>query len=78
MGRLVRAGPDSYPLDVTVRTDTNGVTPTTNNLKLLKGEKMKNRKRIPKKKSKKLFSKTAKATHKKNISPGVMRGGIRL
>lgn len=36
------------------------------------------RKRIAPKKSKKLFSKTASRTHKKNISPAPMRGGIRL
>lgn len=36
------------------------------------------RKRIPMKKSKRLFSRTAKKTHKKNISVRPMRGGFRL
>lgn len=39
---------------------------------------MKNRKKIPAKKSKKLFSKTAKKVHPKNGGPRPMRGGIRL
>jgi len=39
---------------------------------------MKNRKKIPSKKSKKLFSKTAKKTHPKNAGTRPMRGGIRL
>lgn len=39
---------------------------------------MPRRKRMSKRKSKKLFSKTASRTHKKNVSPAVMRGGIRL
>jgi len=38
----------------------------------------KNRKPIPSKKSKKLFSRTAKKVHKKNAGQTVMRGGIRL
>lgn len=36
------------------------------------------RHKIPAKKSKKLFTKTAKKTHKKNGGNTVMRGGIRL
>lgn len=36
------------------------------------------RKRIPPKKSKKLFTKTASRTKAKNVSPRPMRGGIRL
>jgi len=39
---------------------------------------MRNRKKIPMKKSKRLFSKTAKSVNKKNITPRPMRGGIRL
>jgi len=39
---------------------------------------MKKRKKMPMKKSKKLFSRTASKTNKKNISPRPMRGGIRL
>jgi len=40
---------------------------------------MKNRKKIPSKKSKKLFTKTASKTHKKNLpTTKPMRGGIRL
>lgn len=40
--------------------------------------KFKSRKKIPAKKSKKLFSKTAKKTHVKNAGARPMRGGIRL
>lgn len=36
------------------------------------------RKRIPRKKSKRIFSRTARKVNKKNISPMPMRGGIRL
>lgn len=36
------------------------------------------RKRMSKKKSKRLFAKTGLRTHKKNVSPRPMRGGIRL
>jgi len=36
------------------------------------------RHKINKSNSKKLFSRTAKSTHVKNISPRPMRGGIRL
>jgi len=36
------------------------------------------RRKIPSKRSKKMFSKTGSRTHKKNISPAPMRGGIRL
>lgn len=39
---------------------------------------MKKRSSMPRKKSKKLFSKTASRTHKKNITNRPMRGGIRL
>lgn len=39
---------------------------------------MAHRKKIPPKKSKRIFSKTAKKVHKKNGSQTVMRGGIRL
>jgi hypothetical protein len=35
------------------------------------------RKKITKTKSKKLFSKTAKGTHRKNVRVKPMRGGIR-
>lgn len=38
----------------------------------------KSRKKIPAKRSRRLFSKTAKRTHKKNYSLRPMRGGIRL
>jgi len=34
-------------------------------------------KKLPRKKSKKLFTKTAKAVHPKNMASGPMRGGIR-
>lgn len=36
------------------------------------------RKRLPRKKSKKLFSKTAVKVHRRNIPANPMRGGIRL
>jgi hypothetical protein len=36
------------------------------------------RKKLTKKRSRRLFSKTAKRVHKKNYKPRVMRGGIRL
>lgn len=36
------------------------------------------RKKIPMKKSRRIFSRTAKRTKKKNIAPRPMRGGIRL
>ncbi len=36
------------------------------------------RKKIQRKRSKRLFRKTAVRTHKKNVSPRPMRGGIRL
>lgn len=39
---------------------------------------MSKRSKLSKNKSKKLFSKTASKTHKKNVSPAPMRGGIRL
>nr|QJB20487.1 MAG: hypothetical protein [Microvirus sp.] len=39
---------------------------------------MKKRKKMPVKKSKKLFTKTAKKVHPKNFLPHPMRGGIRL
>lgn len=35
-------------------------------------------KKIAKRNSKKLFSRTADRTHRKNIAPRPMRGGIRL
>lgn len=38
---------------------------------------MSKRRHIPMKKSKKMFSKTARKVHKKNTIAGVMRGGIR-
>jgi len=42
------------------------------------GQNMKKRSAIPNKKSRKLFSKTASKTHKKNVAGNPMRGGIRL
>lgn len=36
------------------------------------------RKRMPKAKSKKLFTKTAQKTNKKNVAPPPQRGGYRL
>lgn len=36
------------------------------------------RKKIPMKKSKRLFSRTARKVNKKNVSARPMRGGIRL
>lgn len=36
------------------------------------------RKKLTKSHSKKLFSKTASKTHKKNVAPNPVRGGIRL
>lgn len=39
---------------------------------------MRKRNRMSKRKSKKLFRKTAGRTHKKNLAPQPMRGGIRL
>lgn len=38
----------------------------------------KSRKKLTSKKSKRLFTKTARKTHKKNVSLNPMRGGIRL
>lgn len=37
----------------------------------------KKRKKLPKRKSRKLFRKTA-GTHKRNLSPAPMRGGFRI
>lgn len=39
---------------------------------------MRKRKKISKKRSKSLFSKTASRTNKKNITHNPMRGGIRM
>jgi len=39
---------------------------------------MRKRKKMHKKHSKKLFSRTAKRVHKRNVGGHVMRGGIRL
>lgn len=39
---------------------------------------MSKRKKLSRPTSKRLFSKTASKTHKKNVSPAPMRGGIRL
>nr|QJB20535.1 MAG: hypothetical protein [Microvirus sp.] len=39
---------------------------------------MRKRKKVPMKKSKRLFTKTARKVHKKNVNPRPMRGGIRL
>lgn len=39
---------------------------------------MRGRYKIPMRKSKKYFSKTASKTHWKNVSPRPMRGGIRM
>jgi len=39
---------------------------------------MRRRQKMKRKKSKKLFTKTAKHSHKKNARSRVMRGGIRL
>lgn len=39
---------------------------------------MKKRKPLSKGKSKKMFSNTAKKTHRRNVSDRPMRGGIRL
>lgn len=39
---------------------------------------MPKRLQMKKKASKKLFRKTASGTHRKNVSPAPMRGGIRL
>lgn len=36
------------------------------------------RKRVSRRKSKRIFSRTARRVHKKNLSGKVMRGGIRL
>lgn len=38
---------------------------------------MKSRRKISKRKSKKLFKRTASKMHKKNLRPRAMRGGIR-
>jgi len=40
--------------------------------------KRKHRKKIGKSKSRKLFSKTARRTHKKNLRATPMRGGFRI
>lgn len=39
---------------------------------------MRHRKKIPRKTSKRMFTKTARRTNKKNLRGGPMRGGIRL
>lgn len=39
---------------------------------------MRKRMKLSKKRSKKLFSKTASRVHTKNVRPKVMRGGIRF
>lgn len=39
---------------------------------------MKKRKRLSRKRSKKMFSRSASRTHKRNLSGSPMRGGIRL
>lgn len=39
---------------------------------------MRKRKKLVKRKSRKLFKKTASRTHVKNVRPAPMRGGIRL
>lgn len=36
------------------------------------------RRKVPKRQSKKLFRKTAHMTHKKNLAPPAMRGGISI
>lgn len=36
------------------------------------------RKKVPMKRSRKMFSKSATKTHKKNVMSGPLRGGIRL
>ena len=61
----------SSPLDVTVLTDT--ITTKGDCLMAY------HRKKLPKKKSKKLFSRTASKSHKKNSrGPRAMRGGYRI
>jgi len=45
---------------------------------MAKKRAFKSRTKMAPKKSKRLFSKTASKTHKKNLVTGVMRGGIRL
>lgn len=44
----------------------------------MKNGKMKHRRPITKKKSRKIFRKTASKVHKKNNQRKIMRGGIRL
>lgn len=44
----------------------------------MKEGNMKKRVKMGKKRSKKLFSRTAGRTHKKNVKRPIMRGGIRL
>lgn len=39
---------------------------------------MRKRKKLPKKYSKKIFTRNAKRVHKKNVRGNPMRGGIRL
>lgn len=39
---------------------------------------MKRRSRMSRKKSRRVFAKTASRTHKKNVKRPIMRGGIRL
>jgi len=39
---------------------------------------MKNRRKLPPKESKKLFTNTAAKVNAKNVNPNPMRGGIRL
>lgn len=42
------------------------------------GDVMAKRKKMPKRKDQQIFKRTATATRKINLSPSVMRGGIRL
>ena len=67
----LRRAPAQLLLDVTVRSDTEGV--------LTQEGSMAKRYKLSRKKSKKLFRKTASKVHKKNVHQNtILRGGIRL
>lgn len=85
---MIRAGSwgsEQLPLDVTVLTDSarseGAVGLFLGPVLLKEGVMSKKRHRIGKKASRRLFSKTASRTHKRNAASNnarIMRGGIRL
>lgn len=76
-------GSHSPLLDVTVRTDTFVLVWEVRRFPLqtcsfFKEIEMAYRRKMNKRKSRKLFSRTGSRTHKKNLGGRPMRGGIRL